>query len=198
VHRWLELGAVQLNAAALMLPLAIAAFLRERAMLAAPGFALIAVVLALQPDISQLAGFSLAAVILASARFGWKGAATALIIAAGAIALCLSRPDPLEPVAHVEGIFALAWAQSPNLALAMGAGLAATALSPLLLWNTGRIRWAGLALAAYFAVTALAPAFGAYPVPLAGYGLSFVIGWPLAAFALASPGGGIARAPAPS
>lgn len=186
VHRWLGLGPVQLNAAALVLPLAIAAFLRERIALAAPCFALIAFALAWQPDISQAAAFAAAAIILCFARFGWKGAAVAALVGAGAIALCLSRPDPLEPVAHVEGIFTLAWSQSPLLAITMAASLAATVLSPLLLWRTGRIRWAGLALAAYFATTSLAPLAGAYPVPLAGYGLSFVIGSILGFLALAS------------
>lgn len=190
VHRWLGLGPVQLNAAALILPVAIAAFLHERAMLAIICFALIALALALQPDISQLAGLSLAAIILAYARFAWRGAAIALVVAAGAIALCLSRPDPLAPVPHVEGIFQLAWSQSPLLAIAMAASLVATVLSPLLLWRTGRVRWAGLALAAYFAITSFAPLIGAYPVPLAGYGLSFVIGWCLGVFALVAPATG--------
>jgi hypothetical protein len=187
VHRWLGLGPVQLNAAALILPVAIAAFLYERAMLAVPCFVLVAVALALQPDISQLAGLSLAAIILAYARFAWRGAAIALIIAAGAIALCLSRPDPLAPVPHVEGIFHLAWSQSPLLAIAMRAALAAAVISPLLLWRAARVNWAALALSAYFAATAFAPALGAYPVPLAGYGMSFVIGWVLGFLALASP-----------
>jgi hypothetical protein len=195
VHRWLALGPFQFNAAALVLPLAIAVFLRERIAMAAPCFALIAFALAWQPDISQLAGLSLAAIILAFARFAWKGAAIALIVAVGAIVLCLSRPDPLAPIPHVEGIFLLAWSQSPLLAIAMRAALAATVISPLLMWRAaGRANWAALALSAYFAATALAPALGAYPVPLAGYGMSFVIGWVLAFLALASPGGRTARA----
>ena len=48
------------------------------------------------------------------------------------------------------------------------------ALSPLLLRKSSP---AALALTAYFAATSLAVLLGAYPVPLAGYGLSFVIGW---------------------
>ncbi len=193
VHRWLGLGAVQLNAAALILPVAIAAFLYERAMLAVTCFALIALALALQPDISQLAGLSLAAIILAYARFAWRGAAIALVIATGAIALCLLRPDPLAPVPHVEGIFQLAWSQSPLLAIAMRTALAAAVISPLLVWRAGRVHWAALALSAYFAATAFAPALGAYPVPLAGYGMSFVIGWLLGFLALASPSGRTVR-----
>lgn len=174
VHRWLDLGPVQLNAAALVLPLAIATFLRTQIVLAAASFFGIAALLAWQPDISQLAGLVVAALILAHARFGWRGFAIAAAVSAAAVALCLSRPDPLAPVAHVEGIFALAWSQSPALAIAMAASLAAAALAPLL---AHRDNPAAPALAAYFALTALAPAVGAYPVPLAGYGLSFVIGW---------------------
>ena len=184
VHRWLGAGPVQLNAAALVLPAAIAAFTLNRAAFAIPSFAAIAAILAWQPDISQLAGFATAAIVLATSRFGWKGAAASIAIAAGAIALCLSRPDPLEPVAHVEGILALAWSQSATLTFTMAAGIALTALAPLLFWRDPSLRWPAAALSAYFAATALAPAFGAYPVPLAGYGLSFVIGWPLGFAAL--------------
>lgn len=177
VHRWLGLGPIQLNAAALVLPAAIAAFDRERTWLAIPCFVLIGLALAWQPDISQLSALGLAALILAAARFGWRGAAVALAAGAALIALCLSRPDPLEPVVHVEGIFWLAWSQSPLLAIAMGAALAASALSPLLLWQDRETRWAAAALASYSGLSALAFIFGAYPVPLAGYGLSFVVGW---------------------
>lgn len=180
VRRWLDLGPVQLNAAALVLPAAIAAFPRANPFIAIVSFALIAGILAIQPDISQLAGYSIAALVLFGARFGLAGAIGALVIGGGAIALCLTRPDPLDAVPHVEGIFLLAWAQSPALALTMAAALASAALSPLLLWRTPGFRWPALALGLYFATTALACALGAYPAPLAGYGLSFVIGWWLA------------------
>ena len=174
VHRWLDLGPVQLNAAALVLPAAIAAFMRTPAVVAIPAFAVIAGLLAWQPDISQLAAFALATTLLCAARFGWKSAALALLLSAAAIALCLSRADPLAPVPHVEGIFILAWSQSPVLAISMAVSLALAALSPLLLRKSAP---AALALTAYFAATSLAFLLGAYPVPLAGYGLSFVIGW---------------------
>ena len=177
VHRWLDLGPIQLNAAALVLPAAIAAFARTPTFIALPAFAIIGGLLAWQPDISQLAAFAFATFILASTRFGWRGAIGAAFLAAAAIALCLSRPDPLLPVAHVEGIFLIAWGQQPVLAIAMGTALAAACLSPLLLPPTPNLRGPGMALAGYFALTGAAFLLGAYPVPLAGYGLSFVIGW---------------------
>lgn len=185
VHRWLGLGPIQMNAAALVLPAAIGAFSPGRLWLAAPCLLMIAGVLAWQPDISQLAGFAVAATILCTAGFGWRGALASLAVSAAAIALCLSRADPLDPVAHVEGIFLMAWDQSPAISIAMAASLAAAVLSPLLLWPVSALRWKGLALGGYFAITAIAPLLGAYPVPLAGYGLSFVIGWWLGLAALA-------------
>lgn len=187
VHRWLGLGPIQLNAAALVLPPAIAAFSRERAWLAIACFVMIAGLLAWQPDISQLAGFAIASMVLAAHRFGWRGAIVSFVLAAALIAVCLSRPDPLDPVPHVEGILFLAWDQSPLLSIAMAAGLGSTALSPLLLWPVADLRWKALALAGYFAATALACLFGAYPVPLAGYGLSFVVAWWLGIAALNTP-----------
>ncbi len=174
VHRWLSLGPIQLNAAALVLPAAIATFMRTPVVVAISAFAIIAGLLAWQPDISQLAAFALAATLLSTARWGLKGAGVALLLSAGAIALCLSRPDPLAPVLHVEGIFALAWRQSPVLAVAMAVSLPLTALSPLLHRKSAP---GALALTTYFAATSLAVLLGANPVPLAGYGLSFVIGW---------------------
>lgn len=189
VHRWLDLGPVQLNAAGLVLPVAIVAIDRARDRLAFPCLLVIAAMLAWQPDISQLAAFSLAAIVIASSRRpGLLGLATSTILAVGLIALCLSRPDPLAAVPHVEGILTLAWSHSPVLASAMAASLTASALSPLLAGLTHPPRpSAPIALSAYLVTISLAPLFGAYPVPLAGYGLSFVIGGWLGIAALCVP-----------
>lgn len=186
VFRWVGAGPVQLNAAALVLPVAIAAFARARAWIAALSFVIIGAVIAHQPDISQLAGFVIASVILFAFAFGWKGALGSLILGFALVAYCLRQPDPLLPVAHVEGILLLAFSQSQVLGIAMAAGLGLAAVSPTLLLRSPDVRWKALALSAYFGATSLAPLFGAYPVPLAGYGLSFVIGWVLGFAALAT------------
>ncbi len=187
VHRWVGAGPVQLNAAALVLPLAMAVFTPKRRWLAIPCFLAIGGVLAWQPDISQLASFALASIVLFAAAFGAPGALAALLAGGGLIAYCvLMRPDPLLPVAHVEGIFNLAAGQSQVLGIALPVALGLACLSPLLLWRSADLRWRALALSAYFGATALAPLFGAYPVPLAGYGLSFVVGWVLGFAALAT------------
>jgi hypothetical protein len=181
VFRWVGAGPVQLNASALVLPLAIAVFTPKRRWLAIPCFLALGAVIARQPDISQLAG-----VVLFASAFGLIGALAAALIGAGLATYCLMQSDPLLPVAHVEGIFGLAFEQSQVLGIGMAVSLALACLSPLLLWRSPDLRWKAVALSAYFAVTALAPLLGAYPVPLAGYGLSFVVGWVLGFAALAT------------
>jgi hypothetical protein len=89
-------------------------------------------------------------------------------------------------VPEVEGIIGLAWASSPAVAAVAVALLAATALLPLRLAGRSRPFTPALALAACCAVQALAPAFGAFPVPLVGMGMSPVLGFWLGAGALAA------------
>ncbi len=177
VHRWLDLGPVQLNAAALVLPAAVATLHRTPARRLPLYLAAIFTLLALQPDLSQLLAFVPAALLLAVPRMRARTTILLAIVTLLAIALCAISPNPLLPVPHVEGIFALALSQQPALAVAMGIALAATCLSPLLLASTPELRGPGMALTGYFALTGAAFLLGAYPVPLAGYGLSFVIGW---------------------
>jgi len=186
VQRWVGAGPVQLNAAALVAPLAIAVFTPRRRWLAIPCFLVMGGVIAYQPDISQLAGFVIASVVLFGLAFRRPGALAALLVGAGLIVYCVMRPDPLLPVPHVEGVFGLAFEQSQVFGYGLAAALALAVLSPLLLWLSPELRWKAVALAGYFAATALAPLFGAYPVPLGGYGLSFVVGWVLGFAALAT------------
>lgn len=176
VHRWLDLGLAQFNAAALVLPAVLVTQAHAHPGRLSVYLAAIFILLAFQPDISQLLAFVPAALLIAAPRLRTPTLLLLAIVALLAMALCVVSPDPLAPVPHVEGIFALAWTHAPGLAIAMDASLAAAALSPLLLWKSP----AALALAVYFAATALAFLMGAYPVPLAGYGLSYVIGWWLA------------------
>jgi hypothetical protein len=190
VHRWIQLGPLRLNAAAIFVPAAIVALavLRERRW----SWAAAAVSLGLlvvQPDASQAAALGMGMiVVLASLR------ANAAIRAGGAIAILLAiaaaamRPDPLAPVPEVEGIVGLAWAWSPLAAVVAVGLLAATVLAPRWLASRaeGTEKTAAIALFAVLALTALAPAFAAFPVPLAGMGMSPVLGFWLGAGALAA------------
>ncbi|MBC7986224.1 MAG: hypothetical protein H7X93_06080, partial [Sphingomonadaceae bacterium] len=128
---------------------------------------------------SQMTGFALAAAILffrlATRSVRAAGLAAATMLAAAA----WLRPDPLQPVAEVEGIFALCLGVSPLLALAAGAALVLASLAPLSARRPDlpTVEGAALALAGYFAGVAVSPVFGSFPVPLVGLGMSFPVGY---------------------
>lgn len=185
VHRWLDIGPLHINAAALFLPALIVG-------LAAVGIArpmglaialLTATILLAQPDASQLTAFAIAASILvarsAPTTVAQRWKALALLIAAVFAIWGWMRPDALRPVAEVEQIFAMCAAVSPILAFIAGLALAAAALAPLARSSpTGHpARDAAIALSAYFVAVSIVPFFGWFPVPLVGLGMSFPVGW---------------------
>lgn len=87
-----------------------------------------------------------------------------------------ARPDPLAGVAEVEGIIGLAWQRAPLVAAVAVTSLAIAVGAPVLSSSRSN-RAPARALAAYMAVTAIAPAIGAFPVPLIGMSMSPVIGF---------------------
>lgn len=176
VHRWLDLGPLHINAAALFLPamivgLAAIGIARPMALVSA---CIAATVLLVQPDASQLTAFAIAvSVLIVRSRLATRWKALALVIAAVFAIAGWTRPDPLQPVAEVEQIFAMCLAVSPFLALLAGLALAATAAAPL----TRSSSDGAIALSAYFLAVSIAPFFGWFPVPLVGLGMSFPAGF---------------------
>ncbi len=174
VHRWIVVGAIRINAAAIVLPLMIVV-LGQRVW--AP-IAMIAVLLLLvaQPDASQASGFAVAAIILLLAGKRTRGALASVGVMAVLGIIAWYRPDPLASVAEVEGIIGLAWQRAPVMAALAVVALALATAAPILsgFRSNGA---AAPALAAYLAVTAIAPAIGAFPVPLVGMSMSPIIGF---------------------
>jgi cell division protein FtsW (lipid II flippase) len=182
VHRWLDIGPLHINAAALFLPSAIVglATIRVAKPMGLVIALLTATILLAQPDASQLTAFAIAAsTLFARSTMALRSKAFALLIAALFAIGGWRRPDPLQPVAEVEQIFAMCVAVSPILALIAGLALAAAALAPLARSSpTGQpARDAAFALSAYFVTVSIVPFFGWFPVPLVGLGMSFPVGW---------------------
>lgn len=197
VHRWIDIGPVHTNLAAVLLPgaiVALAALSGERWAWAAA--ALVGALLVLQPDASQAAAFGAGAVVILMrlpVSRAMRGAGIAAVLAV--VAAAWLRRDPLAPVPEVEGIIGLAARWSPLAALLAVVLLAGVALSPLLAGRVegGPPRTAAGALAAYFAVTALAPLVGTFPVPLVGMGMSPIIGFWLGCGSLLAAAGALGR-----
>ena len=179
VHRWLDIGPLHINAAMLLLPsfVVATAVVAERAKWWWAPAILALAVLALQPDASQASALATAVCAIAVRRRGAILARVAPSLAAVALAgVAWTRPDPLQPVAEVEEIVQLAASHSPLLAALAVAVLAAFSAVPALTTRGGEARIAGLALAALFLGWSVAPALGAFPVPLVGVGLSPILG----------------------
>ncbi len=194
VHRWIDLGGLHVNVAALLLPLAIVALVD----IALPGPILLALIVAIaallvaQPDASQATAFAVAGVILLARRRDLSpGMKLIAMVGLAALAvLAWLRPDPVRPVPEVEGIFGVLASQSVLLAGAAALALAATSLMPLCGRSRAGIdgRQFGAPLAGYFVTVAIMPGLGAFPVPLVGLGMSFPIGyWLGMAFLYARP-----------
>lgn len=183
VHRWLVVGPVRINAAMLAAPSLVVAtaVLTARAWWGWLPIILALVVMALQPDASQATALALAVCVLAAARptdsLALRVAVSATSIAAAG--WTWTRPDPLQPVPEVEGIVQLAADHSIFLAAACVLLLAGFAAAPMLAMR-GRqpdgVAAAGLSLSALLAGWVVAPAIGAFPVPMVGVGLSPILG----------------------
>jgi len=209
-RRWLLLGPFRLYLAPMVIPVLLLLLGRRekaRPLWSLGAMLLAGVALLLQPDAAQATALGVALVpLLWSSRLwnsrqgnpglwrsqtapestsnGWGGlrliVAVAMLLLVG---MAWRRPDPLQPVLHVEGVFALAASLGP---VALGGAILAAALpSVALFWQARRMRSseAGAvgvySIALYYAaLLGLAP-LQLTPVPLLGFGAGPLTGYGL-------------------
>jgi cell division protein FtsW (lipid II flippase) len=183
VHRWIQVGPLNVHAGAICLPVLIVALggldafggkLRWASLLIAISGAIL---LWLQPDAAQATAFAGAAFTLLIANKQRAGAAWAAALVIAALAVWTwTRIDPLPPVPYVEGIVGLARQSGPAW---MVASLAALTLLPLpfFVGPFGCHPAVAKALGVYLCLSILAPFVGNFPVPLLGFGLSPIVGY---------------------
>jgi hypothetical protein len=183
-NRWASFGPLKLYVASLLLPSFLAAcsvFVRKRgnddivAFAAALG---VSVLLAAQPDASQVLALLVGSTV-GFVRYradGLRSVSTLVAIALVA-AWTFSRPDPLEPVPYVEGVFALALGHSLFAGLAVITS-AITLVAGLYMCSFRGPSWLS-AVAAYYAVLFACSVAGLTPAPLIGYGAGPLLGFGL-------------------
>ncbi len=174
-ERWISIGSLRLYVAPFLLPSFIAAcsaFVGKESTHQMIYFAAVlgaAVLLAMQPDASQVLGL-LVALVVVVARYRLdaflSGVVISLLVLITLWAFFL--PDPLEPVPYVEEVFALALGHS------LFAGVAIIACATVLtvgLWikSVREPFWLS-AVAAYYTVLFVCSTAGITPAPLVGYG----------------------------
>ncbi|MFC0349622.1 hypothetical protein [Undibacterium danionis] len=181
--RWLKLGPLRLYFSAAVLPLAL--FLLARLHWRTPFSAManmalmlaFAVLLALQPDFSQLAAFSLAGVFIVWHRPGSEAQKIAFTLVLCLLCCwCWQQPDPLQPVPYVEGVIQLAMSAG---IVAMLAAVSSIALIPLGLFYIGIKRGSSelIPIALYYIVIMICAYIGLTPMPLLGFGAGPVLGY---------------------
>lgn len=201
VRRWFRVGPLVVQPAPLILPLVAWALAGRSANWTVAGLAgALAALFAAQPDPSAagaLAAIS-AGVILARRRANTPDLAV-LLLSLAAFGWAATRPDPLAPVAHVEGIVAAAWSAHP--AAGIGALIALVLVpAPFLLRARGprgegeARRALTFALSGLWLILVLANATGRFPAPVVGYGASFVVGWLVSLGMIAGRGAASVRA----
>ncbi len=181
VHRWVDVGPLHVTVALMLLPAGVVALAGQAGAARWPWLAALAALalLVVQPDASQATSLAIATGLIAIGLVRPLALRSALVAAAGVLAgVAWLRPDPLKPVAEVEGVIGLAWSVSPSAAVAAIALLAVIAAAPGALTLTGprTAGVAGFALSACFAACAFAPLLGAFPVPFVGIGMSAIVG----------------------
>jgi hypothetical protein len=173
VRRWIGIGPLKLHTGMMLLPLlaALMPFVDARLSCAVVAFAGMA--LSLQPDLA-----SALALLCASATHAAKNLSRCTMAMTAAALLALTYTIiveyPLQPVRFVEYVFADAYEYSPLAAIFL---VICSAASILFLW---RMNPNSLAVIAAMAGFFLASFFGAYPVPLIGYGAAPILGLALA------------------
>src|SRR5687767_744746 len=182
-ERWASLGPINLYMAPALLP----SFLVACSVWIARGgrsqnFAFTAIVgasvlLAAQPDASQALALLAGSAVAVARSPSRSMSIVALTFAALATAWAFSQPDPLQPVAHVEGVFALALGHSLFAGAAVIASAAALVVG-LHVNSSGGRTWLSV-VAVYYAVLFACSVAGLTPAPLIGYGAGPLLGFGL-------------------
>lgn len=190
VHRWVGVGGFRLYLSSLMLPsgiIGLSLMLREDSGRAVALLlsAVIAGLLTLQPDASQLTGFAAAAALLV-----WMGPTSRTlkygVALAGALLILYSwlHLDMLPSVSPVEDILFLAKDMG---ILWFILGLLSLVLLVLPFLTAFRGIPAAKALGVYYTAILASSLWGSFPVPFMGYGASPILGYLLAVFLLLLP-----------
>lgn len=180
-HRWLPVGTFNLYIAPVVLPAMFVTFaLRMTQARHRPWDLLFAAVLpvgyvALHPDASQALAFTVGMTVLCTTLRPVHGSTWLTLAAMVAFTVYAGQqPDPLQPVPHVEGVFAVAWQRSWLAGLLVSAA-AASWVAALAATASARRPWL-VAAAAYYAVLFVCAVKGLTPAPIIGYGAGPILG----------------------
>lgn len=174
-HRWLTIGPVSLQPAAIALPV-IVWFAAERpdGLFAPAALVAAGVICALQPDQQAATGLAAAIAALLMLHVRGRGWIVALGVAVAAAMIAAFAPE-LAPVAYVEQVLRLSLEASLGLGLLACLALGAT---PLIILAASRsVGAVTVGLSALWLGLAVSCLAEENPTPVIGFGLSWVLGF---------------------
>lgn len=183
VNRWIRLVIINVNVAMIVLPISIVAsynlLIKNRVNYALIAIVSIAIILTIQPDASQLMGFSIPIVIILFDKKININVITRYVVSLILVFLMILSwifLDNLAPVSYVEGILGLLNNMSPILLVT---GIISLILIPLpfILFPPREFRRLSICIGLYYSLIMISTLFGNFPIPFMGYGISPIIGY---------------------
>lgn len=183
VNRWIRLFTINVNAAMIVLPISIVAsynlLIKNRVNYALIAILSIGIILVLQPDASQLMGFSIPIIIILFDKNININSIIRYVVSLILVFLMILSwifLDNLAPVSYVEGILGLLNNMSPILLVT---GIISLILIPLpfILFPPREFRRLSICIGLYYSLIMISTLFGNFPIPFMGYGISPIIGY---------------------
>jgi hypothetical protein len=175
--RWIRLSGLAVQPSLILLPLILLWFVRRASPASLLAVLLSALALALQPDRAMAGALAAGLLALALTRPD-RVTLFALAAAVAGFVATLAQPDVQPAMPFVDQILWTAFALHPLAGVAVVGGAALLVVPGLVLMARGAgDRPLGAAFAATWSAIVLAAALGNYPTPLVGYGGSAILGY---------------------
>lgn len=183
VRRWIKLGIINVNIAMMVLPITLVALysllIKRKTKYSMIVIAGISILLFLQPDASQLMGFSIPVVIILFDKKMYINNILRYVVSLILIFLMILSwifVDNPAPVSYVEGILGLLSNISPILFIIGIISLIIVPL-PFILFPPREFRRLSICIGLYYGLITISTIFGNFPVPFMGYGISSIFGY---------------------
>jgi len=183
VHRYVSIGAINLNIGSIVLPILLIEL--ERTLRLKNWWLIVLlslgtiVILFFQPDASKVTAFSIASIYFLSKPITKNIQYIILSVPIMLSILAWYFIDDLPTVDYVEGILLMSKEIGPVLFILAVLSLTMLPL-PFFLFKTSVNQSISISLGIYFSIVLLSTIFGNFPVPLLGYGVSPIIGYSIA------------------
>lgn len=191
VHRWVSLGPIRLYISSIFVPILIIELWKQlqknNEVLVVVITGVVSILIALQPDASQLTAFAIPMMLILISKVNSK-IFCYIIVSVLTLVVITSWifVDSLPAVLYVEEI----------VSLVMGMGLVWSILGisslillplPFILLAKANFKMLSRCIGLYFLIVIITTFFGNFPVPLMGYGISPIIGYLIAITWLIKP-----------